>query len=54
VVVSHSDVLIRALTAAAEELGHDHGTIELTKQFGETTIVGQGRLDGPPWHWPKR
>ena len=28
--------------------------IELAKEFGETTVVGQGRLDAPPWQWPKR
>ncbi len=54
VVVSHSQMLIRSLLAAADERGDDFGAIELTKQFGETTVVGQGRLDGPPWHWPTR
>ncbi|HEX4721307.1 MAG TPA: AAA family ATPase [Pseudonocardiaceae bacterium] len=54
VVVSHSATLIRALTAAANELGNDLGAIELTKQFGETIVVGQGMLDSPSWHWPKR
>jgi predicted ATPase len=54
IVVSHSEILIRALAAAAEELGHDLGAIELIKEFGETMIVGQGRFDGPSWHWPKR
>lgn len=54
IVVSHSEILIRALTSAAEESGHDLSAIELTKQFGETMIVGQGNLDGPSWHWPKR
>ena len=54
VVVSHSTVLIRALSAAADETGADLGAIELTKQFGETVIVGKGMLDGPSWHWPKR
>jgi predicted ATPase len=54
VVVSHSAVLIRSLKVAAEETGGDIGEIELTKQYGETVIVGQGRFDGPPWHWPSR
>jgi predicted ATPase len=54
VVVSHSATLIRALTAAADEQGNDLGTIELTKRFGETIVVGQGMFDGPSWHWPKR
>jgi predicted ATPase len=54
VVVSHSQLLIRSLLAAADELGDDLGTVELTKQFGETTVVGQGMLDEPAWHWPAR
>jgi predicted ATPase len=54
VVVSHSQVLIRSLIAAADERGNDLGTVELAKQFGETTVVGQGSLDEPSWHWPKR
>lgn len=29
-------------------------TIELTRQFGETRILGQQRLDEPAWHWPER
>lgn len=54
VVVSHSATLIRALTAAADEQGNELGAIELTKRFGETIVVGQGILDSPSWHWPKR
>ena len=54
VVVSHSQVLIRSLLAAADERGDDLGAVELTKQFGETTVVGQGPLDEPSWHWPTR
>jgi predicted ATPase len=54
VVVSHSQVLIRSLLAAADERGDDLGAVELTKQFGETTVVGQGTLDEPSWHWPTR
>jgi predicted ATPase len=54
VVVSHSQVLIRSLLAAADEHGDDLGAIELTKEVGETTVAGQGRLDGPSWHWPTR
>ena len=54
VVVSHSQLLIRSLVAAAEERGDDFSAVELTKQFGETMVVGQGRLDGPAWHWPTR
>jgi predicted ATPase len=54
IVVSHAQPLIRALTATAEELGADLATAELVKEFGETTISGQGRFDQPSWHWPKR
>ena len=54
VVVSHSEPLLRAMSAIGDELGLDVGTVALVKDFGETTIDGQGPLDGPPWHWPKR
>lgn len=49
VVVSHSVPLIAALEGAA-----DVGAVELAKEFGETSVLGQGRLDEPSWHWPKR
>ncbi|VVJ19376.1 Split AAA-ATPase protein PA0787 [Amycolatopsis camponoti] len=49
VVVSHASPLIRALSEIA-----DVGTLELEKENGETKLVGQGRLDRPSWHWPKR
>ncbi|MBE1498317.1 putative ATPase [Amycolatopsis lexingtonensis] len=49
VVVSHAGPLIRALSEVAEV-----GTVELEKEYGETKIVGQGRLDRPSWHWPAR
>lgn len=54
IVVSHAQPLIRSLTATAEELGEDVAAVELVKEFGETTISGQGRFDQPSWHWPKR
>src|SRR5262249_17796946 len=54
VVVSHSAPLIAAIEACAEESEVDCGTVALVKDFGETTVSGQGMLDGPPWHWPKR
>ncbi|HEV7975742.1 AAA family ATPase [Amycolatopsis sp.] len=50
VVVSHSAPLIEALEKVAGELA----TVALVKEFGETTVLGQGRLDRPSWHWPKR
>jgi predicted ATPase len=49
VVVSHASPLIRALSEVAEV-----GALELEKEDGETKLAGQGRLDRPSWHWPKR
>ena len=54
VVVSHAQPLLRATEAVAKELGTPVGTVALRKEFGETSIEGQGRLDRPSWHWPKR
>ncbi|WHT16422.1 AAA family ATPase [Crossiella sp. CA-258035] len=54
VVVSHARPLIAAIEAGAEETGADLGAVELVKELGETRIEGQGRLDRPSWHWPKR
>ena len=48
IVVSHSAQLITAMERAG---GLVH---ELEKRSGETRLVGQGLLDGPPWSWPKR
>lgn len=45
IVVSHSTQLIRALPT---------DPVVLAKDFGETVIQDQGRLDEPSWHWPKR
>ena len=49
VVVSHATSLTRALSEVAEV-----GALELEKEYGETKLVGQGRLDRPSWHWPTR
>ncbi|MEU7789126.1 AAA family ATPase [Amycolatopsis sp. NPDC049159] len=49
VVVSHASALIRALSEVAEV-----GMVELEKEYGETKLLGQGRLDRPSWHWPAR
>jgi predicted ATPase len=54
IAVSHSQILISALRRATEEAGTLVGSIELTKDFGETRVAGQDRLDGPAWRWPKR
>jgi predicted ATPase len=46
-VVSHASRLIAALEqdAACQP-------IRLDKSLGATTVVDQGVLDGPAWHWP--
>ncbi|MGB9226711.1 AAA family ATPase, partial [Mycobacterium sp.] len=49
VVVTHSEPLVTALQEAS-----DVHTVRLTKELGETRIIGQGLLDEPPWHWPPR
>lgn len=54
VVVTHSRPLATALEQAHARTPDDLQTIELVKESGETTIAGQGLLDEPPWHWPKR
>lgn len=53
VVVTHAVPLVRALDAVAET-GTDVGMVKLVKEFGATVVEGQGRLDEPSWHWPKR
>jgi predicted ATPase len=45
VVVTHDRALVEALGAR---------TIELVKDDGATGVAGQGLLDEPAWHWPKR
>lgn len=54
VVVTHSRQLAYALESGLADSPEDHQTIELVKENGATTIAGQGMLDEPPWHWPKR
>jgi predicted ATPase len=54
IVVSHAGSLLRTIEAAADELATPMGTLALRKEFGETVLDGQGRLDRPAWHWPKR
>jgi len=48
-VVSHSARLIAMLEPA-----EDCNSLRLTKDTGETQIVGQGALDAPAWQWPAR
>ena len=54
IVVTHSRPFLAALQAGSDETKLDLQTIELLKQFGQTTIDGQGPLDEPPWKWPSR
>ncbi len=48
-VVSHASRLIAALEAAA-----GCHSMHLVKQQGRTVLRGQGLLDAPAWHWPRR
>jgi predicted ATPase len=50
VVVTHADALVEALRRQQRDVN----AIELTKELGQTAIVGQGLLDEPSWHWPAR
>lgn len=54
IVVTHSRPFIAALQAGSDETKLDLRTIELVKEFGRTTIEGQGPLDEPAWTWPAR
>jgi predicted ATPase len=54
VVVTHSRPLVAALEAGAGDRGTDLRTVELVKDGGETSVLGQDRFDAPPWQWPKR
>jgi predicted ATPase len=54
VVVTHSRPLAFALEKGLADSPEDHQAIELMKENGATTLEGQGMLDEPPWHWPKR
>lgn len=54
IVVTHSRPFLAALQAGSEETALDLQTLELVKEFGQTTIAGQGPLDEPAWKWPTR
>ncbi|MFD9488138.1 AAA family ATPase [Streptomyces sp. NPDC059991] len=47
VVVTHARPLAQALSPRAN-------VTELVKESGRTVVEGQGMLDEPLWHWPKR
>jgi len=48
IVVTHAQPLVAALEEGSAQL------IELFKEDGRTLVAGQGLLDEPAWHWPKR
>jgi predicted ATPase len=54
IAVSHSAALIDGIGRAAHQAGTGISAIELTKDFGETTVAGREPLDQPAWTWPKR
>ena len=54
VVVSHSRLLLDALAAASRTGEVGLTSVELVKELGQTAVVGQDRLGGPPWSWPPR
>ncbi|MEU4392906.1 AAA family ATPase [Kribbella sp. NPDC023855] len=54
IVVTHSRPFLAALQAGSDETKVDLQTLELVKEFGQTTIAGQGPLDEPAWKWPSR
>lgn len=47
IVVTHSPSLIELLASTAA-----CRTIELSKEFGETHVLGRRRVDVPQWSWP--
>lgn len=49
IAVSHSQVLIEALTSAPECI-----RLHLVKDFGETRLEGTTLFNTPKWHWPPR
>ncbi|THB68684.1 MAG: ATP-binding protein [Gammaproteobacteria bacterium] len=48
-IVSHSKELIDSL-----EQNNSCNSIKLTKEFGQTKIIGQNLLNTPSWHWPDK
>ncbi len=54
IAVTHSASLIDAVRRASHQAGPELTAIELTKDLGETKVVGREPLDQPAWHWPKR
>lgn len=55
VVVTHARPLADALQKGAIRHRLDVNSIELVKEFGQTTVAGrEGPLDEPLWYWPTR
>jgi predicted ATPase len=54
VVVTHARALVEALDDCASRESRDVQVIELTKELGQTTVVGQDRFHEPQWTWPAR
>jgi predicted ATPase len=54
IVVTHSAALVQALRGDAAGATREVQVIELTKDFGQTTVVGQDRFHEPSWTWPAR
>jgi predicted ATPase len=48
----HPDLL--GALSKTRSAGESPQMIELVKQYDETHLQGQGRLDEPPWTWPSR
>ena len=54
IVVTHARPLIGAIEAAGETMDEQVRVLTLVKEQSRTTLAGQGLLDRPSWHWPKR
>jgi predicted ATPase len=54
IVVTHAGALVLALADGAAGAEREVQVIELTKDFGQTTVVGQDRFHEQPWTWPAR
>ncbi|GGV48208.1 ATPase [Streptomyces longisporoflavus] len=55
VLVTHARPLADAIEKGAPRHRLDVNSIELVKEFGQTTVSGrESLLDEPLWHWPKR
>ncbi|MEV3854607.1 AAA family ATPase [Streptomyces sp. NPDC050095] len=55
IVVTHARPLADTLAREAPRHRIDLNSVELVKEFGETTVAGrEGPLDEPLWYWPKR